>query len=203
MAETFQWSPKHVLVNFREYLQTDTEGEKIIPSTCFSWNMCVGGVFRFLVIYLGSETQTIAIRIKKRSLPIIFSQPLSPALLSLFPWQVGGGHLSDGWAFATLWLFLHKRLLHYFKTDFYFFVCARALTRTTILLVVSTSKWPISKGDVGWEGVSNIPVQYRHGTTKSHHQTVEVTTCGGRAGFISGITFSYACTSAVILSIDK
>lgn len=77
MAETFQWSPKHVLVNFREYLQTDTEGEKIIPSTCFSWNMCVGGVFRFLVIYLGSETQTIAIRIKK--------DPSSSSSLSLCP----------------------------------------------------------------------------------------------------------------------
>lgn len=86
MEETFQWSPKHVLVNFREYLQTDTEGEKIIPSICFSWNMCVGGVFRFLVIYLGSETQTIANRKQKDPSP----SP-SPCPLHCWAFPLAGG----------------------------------------------------------------------------------------------------------------
>lgn len=126
-------------------------GGKIIPSTGFSWNMCVGGVFQFLVIYLGSETQTITIW--KKKIPSHHLLP-APVLCTAEPFhrQVGGGHLVDGWAFATLWIFLHKRLLHYFKTDFDFFVCARALTRTTILLVLSTSKRPITRRHVGWEG---------------------------------------------------
>lgn len=88
MAETFQWSPKHVLVNFREYLQTDTEGEKVIPSTCFSWNMCVGGVFPFLVIYLGSETQTITIWKKKDPSP---SPSHSPCPLHCWAFPLAGG----------------------------------------------------------------------------------------------------------------
>lgn len=62
-------------------------GGKIIPSTCFCWNMWVGGVFQFLVIYLGSETQTTTIRKMKRSLPITFS----PCPLHCWAFPLAGG----------------------------------------------------------------------------------------------------------------
>lgn len=126
--------------------------------------MCVGGVFRFLVIYLGSATQTIAIwKKKKNPSPSPSPSPLVPCTTKPFYWWVGWGHLLDGWAFATLGNSLHKRLLHYYKTDFLILCkkfCKNPHTSWVVCLKMAYCQEGCRVGEVD----GYIPVQHRHST---------------------------------------
>lgn len=75
--------------------------------------------------------------------------------------------------------FLHKRLIHYVRTDFYLFVCARALNKKyhASYVVCLQMAYYQTERSVG-ERDSYIPKQHRRNTSELHHQTVEVITCG-------------------------
>lgn len=150
--------------------------------------------FDFLSFTLDQQPKQLQFGKKnKNPSPSPSPSPLVPCTTKLFYWWVGWGHLLDGSAFATLGNSLHKRSLHYYKTDFEFFVCARALARTPILLELSAWKWPIAKRGVGLERWTVIYLYSIDIAPLLHHQTVEVITCGGCWVWINTHMHAHVC----------